>query len=63
MQKYVIYDVTKEELEILEREGFEFFEELPYLGSKNWNVYFKCDKQYFDMALHAIRRTDYIRPL
>ena len=57
MNKYVIYDVTKEELKILEQEGFEFIEELPYLGSKTWNVMFECDKQYFDMALHAIRRT------
>lgn len=57
MKKYVIYDVTNDELEILEREGFEFIEELPYFGSKTWNVMFECDKQYFDMALHAIRRT------
>lgn len=57
MKKYVIYDVTKEELKILEQEGFEFIEELPYLGGKTWNVMFECDKQYFDMALHAIRRT------
>lgn len=56
MGKYVIYGVTKYELDILEREGFEFIEELPYLGCKTWNVYFECDKQYFNMALHAIRR-------
>ena len=55
-KKYVIYDVTNDELDILEREGFEFVEELPYLGSKNWNVVFECDKSYFDMALQAIRR-------
>ena len=57
MKKYVIYDVTKEELEILEREGFEFIEELPYLGCNTWTVVFECDKQYFNMALNAIRRT------
>ena len=56
MGKYVIYDVTEDELGILEREGFEFIEELPYLGSKTWNVMFECDKQYFNMALNAIRR-------
>ena len=57
VKKYVIYDVTSDELKILEREGFEFVEELPYFGSKNWTVMFECDKQYFDMALYAIRRT------
>lgn len=57
VKKYVIYDVTSDELEILEREGFEFVEELPYFGSKNWIVMSECDKQYLDMALHAIRRT------
>lgn len=57
MKKYVIYDVTNEELNILRQEGFEFFEELPYLGSKTWIVMFECDKLYFDMALNAIRRT------
>lgn len=56
MKKYAIYDVAEDELNILEREGFEFISELPYLGSKTWNVYFECDKQYFDMALNAIRR-------
>lgn len=56
MKNYIIYDVTKEELKILEQEGFEFIEELPYLGSKTWNVMFECDKQYFNMALHAIRK-------
>ena len=56
MKKYVIYDVTNDELSILKREGFKFIEELPYLGSKTWIVTFDCDKQYFDMALNAIRR-------
>lgn len=54
--KYIIYDVTKDELEILKREGFEFVKDPPYFGSKTWNVMFECDKPYFDMALHAIRR-------
>lgn len=56
MKKYVIYDVTDEELDTLRREGFEFIEELPYFGSKTWIVMFECDKLYFDMALNAIRR-------
>lgn len=56
LKKYVIYDVTDDELNILNREGFEFIEELPYLGSNTWNVIFECDKLYFDMALNAIRR-------
>lgn len=56
MRKYVVYDVTEDELNTLEQEGFEFVEELPYLGSKTWNVCFECDKQYFNMALNAICR-------
>ena len=56
MKKYAIYDVTNDELNILKQEGFEFIEELPYLGSNTWTVMFECDKQYFDMALNAIRR-------
>ena len=57
MRKYVIYDVTEDELSILEREGFEFIEELPYLGCKTLTVMFECDEQYFNMVLNAIRRT------
>ena len=53
---YTIYGVTNEELKILEQEGFEFIEELPYLDSKTWNVIFECDRQYLNMVLHAIRR-------
>lgn len=56
IKKYIIYDVTNDELEILNREGFEFVKDPPYLGSETWNVMFECDKPYFDMALHAIRR-------
>lgn len=56
MSKYAIYNVTEDELDILEQEGFEFIQELPYLDSKTWDVYFECDKQYFNMALNAIRR-------
>jgi hypothetical protein len=56
MKKYIIYDVTPDELDILEREGFEFISEIPYLGSKNYTVLLECDKEYFLMALNAIRR-------
>lgn len=55
-KKYIIYDVTPDELDILKREGFEFISEIPYLGSKNYTVSFECDKEYFLMALNAIRR-------
>lgn len=56
MGRYIIYDVSQDELNILERERFEFISELPYLGSKSYNLIFECDKQYLDMALNAIRR-------
>ena len=56
MGKYVIYDVTDDELNILKQEGFEFIEELPYLGSTTWVVMFECNKQYLNMALSAIGR-------
>ena len=57
VKKYVLYDVTNDELNILEQEGFKFISELPYLGSKNWTIMFECDKQYFNLALNAIHRT------
>lgn len=62
MVKYIIY-VTEDEFNILQQEGFEFVEELPYFGSKTWVVMFECDKQYLNMALKAIGRTtdDFMR--
>lgn len=56
MKNYVIYNVTDDELKILEREGFEFVEELSYPGATTWTVSFEWDKQYLDMALNAIGR-------
>ena len=56
MNKYVIYNVTEEELNILEREGFEFIAETPYLGCSTYVILLECDKQYFNMVLNAIRR-------
>lgn len=56
MKNYVIYNVTDDELKILEREGFEFVEELSYPGATTWTVSFECDKQYLDMALNVIGR-------
>lgn len=55
-KKYVIYDVTPDELDILKREGFEFISVTPYLCNKNYTISFECDETYFSMALNAIRR-------
>lgn len=48
----VIKNITEDELMILDREGIEW---LPTEG-KNNDVSISCDKYYFEMVLHTIRR-------
>lgn len=50
-ERFIISDVTQEEMDILEREGFDLFW---HDGSNDIQV---CgDEEYYKMALHAIRR-------
>ena len=50
--EHIIVNATKEEIEILEREGFEW-----YPDSMDTNdIVIEGDREYFNMALHAIRR-------
>lgn len=50
--KYIIPNATKEEIEILEREGFEWHMDNIFDG----DIIIEGDKLYFKMALYAIRR-------
>lgn len=50
--EYIITNVTKEEIIILEREGFEWYPD----SIDTSNIVIEGDETYFNMALHAIRR-------
>lgn len=50
--KYIIPNVTKEEIEILEREGFEWHTDSIF----GEDIVIEGDELYFKMALYAIRR-------
>lgn len=50
--KYIIPNVTKEEIEILEREGFEWHMDSIF----GEDIAIEGDELYFKMALYAIRR-------
>lgn len=50
--RFIVENVTDEEIQILEREGFEW-----YLDDINSNdVVIEGDALYYRMALHALRR-------
>lgn len=49
---FVIENVTNEELQILEREGFEWY--LEDMNSRD--IVVEGDALYYGMALHALRR-------
>ena len=51
--EYIIENITNEEMNILEREGFNWYPD----SMDNRNVVIEGDKAYYEMALHAIRRT------
>ena len=50
--EHIIPNVTIEEIEILEREGFEWYMD-DIFGE---DIVIEGDELYFKMALHAIRR-------
>lgn len=50
--KYIIPNVTKEEIKILEREGFKWYMD----NISGGDIVIEGDKLYFKMALYAIRR-------
>lgn len=50
--EYIIENVTDEEINILEREGFEWHPD--NMGNKD--VVIEGDRAYYEMALHTIRR-------
>ena len=50
--EYIIENVTAEEREILEREGFNWYPD----SIDNMDIVIDGDEAYCDMALHAIRR-------
>lgn len=50
--KYIIPNATKEEIEILEREGFEWHVDNIFGG----DIVIEGDKLYFKMALYANRK-------
>lgn len=50
--EHIITNVTKEEIDILEREGFEWYPD----DMETNDIVIEGDEAYFNMALHAIRR-------
>jgi len=50
--EYILENVTVEEREILEREGFAWYPD----SVDTMDIVIDGDKEYCDMALHAIRR-------
>lgn len=50
--KHIITNATKEEIDILEREGFEWYPD----DTETNDIVIEGDETYFIMALHAIRR-------
>lgn len=50
--KYIIPNATKEEIKILEREGFKWYMD----NISGRDIVIEGDKLYFKMALYAIRR-------
>ena len=53
MAEYIIKNVTDEEIEILDREGFEWYPD----DMESRDIVIEGDENYLNMALHAIRRT------
>lgn len=54
MNRHIVRNCTDEEISILRREGFCFC--LCDLNAESGDIMIFGDKNYFKMALHAIRR-------
>ena len=50
--KFIIENVTDEEMQVLEREGFEWYPE----DMNSRDIVVEGDALYYGMALHALRR-------